>query len=274
MAEEKLVTKADLRAAALRHNLTLQLSWNYERMQALGFAWSMIPILKKIHKNKDDYFAALKRHMVFYNTQPTMSSLIFGAVCAVEEQEQGEVGDSLKVALMGPLAGIGDTIVSILTRPIVGVFAASFALSGSLVGPLLFLLMGFFWYWIRWPLFWLGYSQGINVATEVAQGGRIQQTTAMASIMGVTVIGGFVPSILAKVISPLKFTQSVTGTDGNVVSKVIEIQGILDSILPYMLPIAVTAIAYWMLTKLKWKPLKVLGALAIVSFVLSIIGVL
>lgn len=274
MAEEKLVTKADLKAAALRHNLTLQISWNYERMQALGFAWSMIPILKKIYKDKDSYWAALKRHMVFYNTQPTLSSIIAGAACALEEQEQGEVADSLKVALMGPLAGIGDTIVSILTRPIVGVFAASFALSGSLMGPLLFLLLGFFWYWVRWPMFWFGYNQGINVATEVAQGGRIQQTTIMASIMGITVIGGFVPSILAKVTTPLKFMQNVTGADGKIVTKTIEIQGILDTILPYMLPIAVTALAYWMLTKLKWRPLKVLGALALLAFVFSIVGVL
>ncbi len=274
MADEKLVTKDDLKKAALRHNMSLQVSWNYERMQTLGFAWSIMPILKKVYKDKDSYWAAVKRHMVFYNTQPTMSSIIFGAACALEEQEQGEVADSLKIALMGPLAGIGDTIVSILTRPIVGVFAASFALSGSLMGPLLFLLLGFFWYWLRFPLFWFGYNQGINVATEVAQGGRIQQTTTMASIMGVTVIGGFVPSILAKVTTPLKFAQNVTGADGKVVSKTIEIQGILDTILPYMIPIAVTALAYWMLTRLKWKPLKVLCVLAAVAFVLAVVGVL
>ncbi len=271
---ENKVTTADLKKAAFRHNFTLQWSWNYERMQTLGFAYSMVPVLKKIYGTGHEFFQALQRHMVFYNTQPTMSSIIMGAACALEEQEQGEVADSLKVALMGPFAGIGDTVVSILTRPIVGVFAASFALSGSYTGVILMLLLGFFWYWTRTPLFWLGHREGINVATEVASGGRIQQITEIASIMGVTVIGGFVPSILASVKTPLKFSQNVTGADGKVVSKVIEMSTILDSILPYMVPLALVGIAYWMLFKLKWKPMKTLLALCVLTFVLSLVHVL
>lgn len=274
MAEENKVTTADLKKAAFRHNFTLQWSWNYERMQTLGFAYSMVPVLKKIYGTGHAFFEALNRHMVFYNTQPTMSSIVMGASCALEEQEQGEVGDSLKLALMGPFAGIGDTIVSILTRPIVGVFAASFALSGSYVGPILMLLLGFFWYFTRTPLFWLGHREGINVATEVASGGRIQQITEMASIMGITVIGGFIPSILAKVKTPLKFAQNVTGVDGKIVTKTILIQDILDTIFPYMIPVALVGLAYWMLFKLKWKPLRVLIVLCCIVFVLSVLKVL
>lgn len=274
MAEENKVTTADLKKAAFRHNFTLQWSWNYERMQTLGYAYSMVPVLKKIYGTGHEFFEALKRHMVFYNTQPTMSSIIIGASCALEEQEQGEVGDSLKIALMGPFAGIGDTIVSILTRPIVGVFAASFALSGSYLGPVLMLLLGFFWFWTRFPLFWLGHREGINVATEVASGGKIQQITEIASIMGITVIGGFVPSILAKVKTPLKFAQNVTGADGKVVSKVIEMSTILDTLLPYMIPLALVGVTYAMLYKMKWKPLKALLVLCGLTFVLSLVNVL
>lgn len=268
------VTEADLRAAAMRHNMTLQISWNYERMQALGFAWSIIPVLKKVYTNTHDLFEAIKRHMVFYNTHPSMSAVIFGAACAMEEQQQGDVADSLKVALMGPLAGIGDTLAGVLLRPIVGVFAASLALAGNPVGPLLMIALGVAWFLVRWPLFWFGYKRGINVALDMAQGGRIQQITDGASILGLTVVGGFVPSILAKVKTPLKITQAVTAPDGKVVSKVVELQSVLDKILPYMIPVAITALAYWMLHKLKWSPVKVLFALVVLGFALSALGIL
>ena len=90
------VTQADLRKAAWRHNVTLQWSWNYERMQALGYMWSILPILQRISRTKDELIANMQRHMGFYNTNPAVGSpIIFGATCALEEQNQGEVGDSL-----------------------------------------------------------------------------------------------------------------------------------------------------------------------------------
>jgi len=113
------------------------------------------------------YFAALKRHMVFYNTNPAIGSpTIFGAACALEEKKQPEVSDSLKVSLMGPFAGIGDTVMAILMKPIFAVFAASMALRGSTGGAWLMLALGFIWFYLMFPGFWLGYKQGLGWCTR------------------------------------------------------------------------------------------------------------
>lgn len=99
-----------LKKAMWRHLITLQWSWNYERMQALGYLYSMLPVINAVYKDKTERIAAMKRHLVFYNTNNYIGSpAIFGATVALEAQKEGEVVDSLKLGLMGPLAGIGDT---------------------------------------------------------------------------------------------------------------------------------------------------------------------
>src|SRR5215472_3095204 len=102
--------QATVNHAMWRHIITLQWSWNYERMQALGYCWSMLPIINKVYKTREERIAAIKRHLAFYNTNPQVGSPpIFGATVALEAQRQPELVDSLKVGLMGPMAAIGDT---------------------------------------------------------------------------------------------------------------------------------------------------------------------
>ena len=267
------VTHGDLVKAMWRHNLTLQFSWNFERMQALGFAWSIAPILKKVFPQKDEYFAALKRHMVFYNSNPNIGSpTIFGADCALEEKRQPEVGDSLKVALMGPFAGIGDTIVAILMKPIFAVFAASMALAGSVGGAWLMLLLGFIWFYVTFPGFWLGYKQGLGLVRQVSSG-TITRITDMASTAALFIMGGFIPSILASVKTPLEITKKVM-IEGKDVVQSIKIQDTFDKILPYMLPLALTFAVYWLLKKKHWTNLQVLLLLVAVSIILGAFKIL
>lgn len=268
------VTKADLTRAMWRHNISLQFSWNYERMQALGYLWSMLPVIQRISKTKEELIANMERHLVFYNTNPAVGSpVIFGASCAMEEKHQGEVGDSLKVALMGPLAGIGDTIQAILLRPIIAVMAASLALAGSVAGPIIFVIFGLFWFLFKVPQFWWGYRQGIGLVGEVTVGGRLDRVTEAATIMGLGVVGGFIPSIMAALTTPLKFARSVT-VDGAATEKVVQVQPVLDQILPYMLPVVVVGFAYWLLKSRKQSPLKVLLWLTLLAFALSFAGIL
>lgn len=267
------VTRADLVNAMLRHNFTLQLSWNYERMQALGFAYSMMPILKKVYPNKDEYFAAIRRHLNFYNTNPSLGSpTIFGAACALEEQKQPEVADSIKIALMGPLAGIGDTIEAILLKPIFAVFAASMALSGNWFGAALMLILGFIYFYIMFPGFWLGYNQGINLV-KTAGSRALATITDLASMFALGVMGGFIPSILASVKTPLKFARSVT-IEGKAAQQVVEIQSILDQLLPYLIPIAFVFMVYWLLRSRKWSILQVLFLLVAIGIVCGALGIL
>lgn len=268
------VTEKDVRRAMWRHILTLQWSWNYERMQALGWLWSMLPILQKVHRDPESLKEAMRRNIAFYNTNPQIGSpLIFGAAVAMEEQGQGEVGDSLKVALMGPLAGIGDTIQAILLRPILAVIAASLAMSGSVAGPVIMILFGLAMIAVMPPQFWLGYRQGVGLVHQMAAGGAIERLTEAATVLGLTVIGGFIPSIMAGVKTPVKFVRSVT-VGGQVTEKTIELQAVLDQILPYMIPVLVTAFAYWLLRGLRLSPAKTLLVLTVVAFVLSALHIL
>src|SRR5450756_2352347 len=267
------VTHGDLVNAMWRHNLTLQLSWNYERMQALGFAWSIAPILKKVFPKKDEYFAALKRHMVFYNTNPAIGSpTIFGADCALEEKRQPEVGDSLKVSLMGPFAGIGDTVMAILMKPIFAVFAASLALQGNAGGAWLMLFLGFFWFFLMFPGFWLGYRQGLGLVRQVSSG-AITRITDMASTAALFIMGGFIPSILGGVKTPLEITKEVM-IEGKEVVQSVKIQDSFDKILPFMLPLAVTFCVYWLLKKKHWTNLQVLLLLVVAGIILGAFKIL
>lgn len=267
------VTRGDLVNAMWRHNLTLQLSWNYERMQALGFCWSIMPILRKVYPNKDDYFAAIKRHLNFYNTTPMIGSpTIFGAACALEEQKQPQAVDDIKVALMGPFAAIGDTIVAILMKPIFAVFAAGMALNGNWFGAILMLILGFIWFYVMFPGFWLGYNQGKNLVQTV--GSKFLTTFSnLASMAALIVVGGFIPSILGSVKTPIQFIKSLV-VEGQTVQQVVNIQSILDSILPYMIPLALVFFVYWLLKTRRWTILKVLLLLVVIAIVLGALKIL
>ena len=267
------VTRGDLVNAMWRHNLTLQLSWNYERMQALGFCWSIMPILRKVYPNKDDYFVAIKRHLNFYNTTPMIGSpTIFGAACALEEQKQPQAVDDIKVALMGPFAAIGDTIVAILMKPIFAVFAAGMALNGNWFGAILMLILGFIWFYVMFPGFWLGYNQGKNLVQTV--GSKFLTTFSnLASMAALIVVGGFIPSILGSVKTPIQFTRSLV-VEGQTVQQVVNIQSILDSILPYMIPLALVFLVYWLLKTRRWTILKVLLLLVVIAIVLGALKIL
>jgi mannose/fructose/N-acetylgalactosamine-specific phosphotransferase system component IID len=268
------IPRSVIRSAMWRHLITLQWSWNYERMQALGYLYSMLPVIDAVYKTKEDRIAAMQRHLVFYNTNPQVGSPpIFGSTVALETQREGGVVDSLKVGLMGPLAGIGDTVQAILYRPIVAVIAASLALSGSYLGPFLMFLSGIAWTVLMIPLFWFGYRQGIGVAREVSEGGRLARITEMVTIMGMVVIGGFIPSIMAKIQTPIKYVQTVS-IQGQTHTQSVALQATLDQIIPFLLPVFFVALAYWLLRGLKLSAVWVLVILFVVGFVLSLLGIL
>lgn len=263
-----------VRKAMWRHLITLQWSWNYERMQALGYLYSMLPVINAVYKSKAERIAAMKRHLVFYNTNPQVGSPpIFGATVALEGQRQGEAVDSLKVGLMGPFAGIGDTIQAILFRPILAVFAASLALGGNYFGPALIFLSGIFWTLLMIPLYYFGYRQGVGVVKEVSSGGRLSRLTDMVTMMGMIVIGGFVPSIMATVKTPLTYVQKVV-VQGKVVTESVAVQSTLDKIVPYLLPVVFVAFAYWLLRGLKLNAVWVLIILAAIAFACGAFGIL
>lgn len=115
MAEKVTLSKKERLSVALRSTF-LQGSWNYERMQNGGWAFSIIPAIKKLYKTDEERAEALKRHLEFFNTHPYVASPVIGVTLALEEERANgaEVDDAaiqgVKVGMMGPLAGVGDPV--------------------------------------------------------------------------------------------------------------------------------------------------------------------
>ena len=139
--------KNDIRKAWLIYYLGAELSSSYERLQSLIFCASMTPIIKKLYHTKEEQAEALKRHLNFFNTEATFGSMIQGIAIAMEEQKSlGEnISDSsitgIKTGLMGPLAGIGDSIIWAAIMPLLIALFIPFAANGSAMGGIMPLIL-------------------------------------------------------------------------------------------------------------------------------------
>lgn len=157
MSENKVTLDKKIRRSVMWRSMFLQGSWNYERMQNGGWAYSLIPALKKLYPSGEEAKEALKRHLEFFNTHPYVAAPIIGVTLALEEERANgaDIDDAaiqgVKVGMMGPLAGIGDPVFWFTVRPIVGAIAASLATGGSIIAPLFFFIV---WNAIRIAFLW------------------------------------------------------------------------------------------------------------------------
>ncbi len=244
------LTKGDIWSMFFRSNFLLG-SFNFERMQSIGFCVTLIPAIKRLYSKKEDQAEALKRHLEFFNTQPFIAAPIMGITAAMEEQKANgaPIDDasisSVKVGLMGPLAGVGDPIFWGTARPVIAAIGAGIALTGSIVGPLIFfvlfnaLRLATLWFGINY-----GYKKGTEIVTDVS-GNKLAKLTECASILGLFVMG----SLVAKWTSinvPLVISR-ITGADGKVVINTVQSQ--LDSLLPAALPLLLTFLCMKLLKK-------------------------
>lgn len=268
---DRRLTDQDLRRAYRRYFWSSQVSWNYERMQGLGFAYAMEPVLRRLYPDAHDYALGLQRHMQFFNTSVLVGGpLILGSAIAMEEARSPESAESTKVALMGPLAGIGDTLVFALYNSIVFTIGASLALQGNWLGPAFAMVMVLVPYALvrRWQ-FRLAYREGKRLVARFAVG-TLDRLSQGATVLGFVVLGGFIP-LIVKVVTTLTYRQTTT-VDGEQVTQTVPIQDRLDDLLPHLLPVLVTAAAYLLLTKARLKPVLVIGIFVVVGVTLGWLG--
>ena len=310
MADKKVtLSKNDRLAVWFRHQY-LQGSWNYERMQNGGWCFSMIPAIKKLYPNKDDQIAALKRHMEFYNTHPYVSSPVIGVTLALEEDRANgaPVEDAaiqgVKVGMMGPLAGVGDPVFWFTLRPLLGALGAGLAMSGNIMGPILFFVL---WNVIRLAFEWytqeFGYKLGTSITKDLS-GGLMGKITEGASILGMFVIGSLVqrwvsisfapevssvpldegayidPSALDAVAQSDGVGAAILkalGDQANGLSlsatNVTTLQQNLDSLIPGLAAVGVTLLCCWLLKK-KVSPIVIIIGMFIVGIVGHVVGLL
>ena len=230
---EKKLTQSDIRGVFIRSNL-FQGSWNFERMQALGFCFSMVPAIRRLYpENNDARKQAIKRHLEFFNTHPYVAAPVLGVTLAMEEQRANgaEIDDGaingIKVGLMGPLAGVGDPVFWFTVRPILGALGASLALGGSILGPILFFVA---WNVIRMAFEWytqeFGYKVGSSIAKDLG-GGMMGKITEGASILGMFIIGALVQRWVSISFTPI--VSQITQQDGSYIDWS-QIQGNADGI--------------------------------------------
>ena len=303
--EKIQLTKKERLSVAMRHQF-LQGSWNYERMQNGGWAFSIIPAIKKLYPNKEDQIEALKRHLEFYNTHPYVSAPVMGVTLALEEERANgaQVDDAaiqgVKVGMMGPLAGVGDPVFWFTLRPILGALGASFALSGSIMGPLLFFVA---WNVIRIAFLWYTQEFGYKVGTSIAQdmsGGILGKITSGASILGMFIIGSLVQRWVSISFTPVVSTVKQSagafidwaklpsgadgiksaleqfaslGANGLNEDKVTTLQQNLDQLIPGLSALLLTLLCCWLLRK-KVSPIVIIVALFIIGVLARVAGIM
>ena len=250
MSEKKL-TNADIRNIYTRSTFLLG-SFNFERMQSMGFCVSMIPVIKRFYSNKDDQAAALKRHLEFFNTQPWVASPIIGVTAAMEQERANGAKDiddaaisGVKVGLMGPLAGVRDPIFWGTLRPVLAALGAGLAITGHWLGPLLFFIgINLCRSLTRWYGFKYGYEKGTEIVNDMG-GGRLQKLTQGASILGLFVMGSLV-SKWTSINIPLELSRYKNQMGEEVVTTV---QSVLNDLLPGLAALLLTFFCMYLLRK-------------------------
>lgn len=243
---------------------------NYIRMQGMGYAWTIKPLLKKIYKNEEEYYEALKRNSMFFNTTPQMAPFIMGLTLSMEEENANSEGEfdadsinAVKVGLMGPFAGLGDSFFSGTLRIIATGIGLGLAQAGNILGPILFLLVynipGFF---IRYYGGVLGYKLGSKYIREATESGLLQSITKAASIMGLMMVGSMSYQMVK---FSTTFQANIGGSD-------FELQKVLDSIMIGILPLSAVLVCFVLLSK-RVKPMYILFGIIILGIVLTFIGI-
>ena len=256
-ATNQVITKKDLNKMVWR-SLLLQASFNYERMQAAGWLYSILPGLKKIHKNKHDLSESMKSHMEFFNTHPFLVNIIMGIVLAMEEKKQNRnTIRAIRVAMMGPLGGIGDALFWLTLLPICVGIGASLGQDGNPMGAVIFLLIfNVVHFGLRFGLMHYGYNVGTNAISSLKE--NTKKVAHAASIVGLTVVGALIASFV-------KLETNLVIHAGQ--AKIALQKDLLDKVMPNILPLAYTLLMYYLLKK-GLSPVK----LIIITVIVGIIG--
>ncbi|MDB4900934.1 MAG: hypothetical protein JWQ63_215 [Mucilaginibacter sp.] len=260
------LTKGDIRNIFFR-SLTLEANFNFETWQNTGFAFSIIPALKRLYTNKEDMAKALKRHLQLFNTSPYGSTLVFGITAAMEEQNSGDPDfddesiSSVKLGLMGPLAGVFDSLFWGTFKVIAAGVGTSLAIKGNILGPVIFILIfNIPHLLLRYNLTFWGYNAGTKFLRNLAKSNVMDKLTTGASILGLMVVGAM-PATLMAITTPITIGSSKSA---------ITVQGILDQIVPAIIPLGLTFLVYYFVRK-NVKTTYLLLGLLVLGFVGSMI---
>ena len=215
-------------------------NYNYERLQGTGFAHAMTPIIRRLYTTEDEIRAALKRHLVFFNTEPNFGNVVHGTVIAMEEQRANGAAidddaiNSVKSGLMGPMAGIGDTLSQSTITPILlalGIGIAGGTASGTAVptlsgatgnplGAIIYMvLVSIVIVTIGYTAWMQGYARGRSFVTEILRSGTIDRVLVGAGVLGNMVLGALAANFVVVNLAP---TVNIAGAQMNLQAAIID----------------------------------------------------
>ena len=266
------ITKKDLMKVFWRTQI-FQLSWNFERFQNLCYCFAIYPILKKLYKTKEELYTAVKVHLEYYNSHPYFASAILGVNIAMEEAKaNGETIDErditeVKIALMGPFAGIGDPVFWGTIRPMMAAIGAGIASTGDVVGAILFFaLINSVRFFMRYNVLMTSYKRGVSMISQLKN--FMPKVKNIMTVLSYTIIGGLVAKWTSINVSFVLYSYV---KDGKLVKATVQQQ--LDGIMPNLLPLLLTFFIYWLLKK-KISPLLCMIGLMLLGIVGYGLGIL
>ncbi len=264
--QQKKLTKGDLIKTFLLWETQTEVCLSYERLMSLGFCISMSPVINRLYDTKEERAEAMKRHLVFFNTENNWGAFIPGIVASMEEDRANglpitdELINNIKIGLMGPLAGIGDTITQGLVKVVLLAITVNMALDGYYFAPIVyFLLYGAYILLTGYFTFTQGYSVGKKVLDKITDPNILHKLTDCLGLVGMTIAGAMI-------------INNVT-IETSLVVKEVEIQSLLNDIAPNLLGVIATLGIFHFLRK--GTPVwKIIIALFVIGFACYFLGVL
>ncbi|AHF75182.1 PTS system mannose/fructose/sorbose family IID component [Sodalis praecaptivus] len=267
----KEITEKDVKNSWLYYYIVAEMGISYERLQALGFTTGILPILQKLYPDPEDLKLAIKRHLVFYNTEAVFGAPINGIVIAMEEQKAkgADIDDDtitgIKTGLMGPMAGIGDSIDWATLKPIIFGLAVTLSANGSILGAFFLLLLPIIQIVVGRKLAAYGYRAGQASIREILQSGHIRMLITGASTLGLFMMGAL-SSTYVKLSTPLQFSFGEQ-------NKPFVLQQVIDNIVPGILPLLAVFGIYWWLVKRNQNFTIIMILIVAISIIGALLGI-
>ena len=239
----------------------LQASFNYERMQACGWLWGILPGLKKIHTNKEDLKASMAHNLDFLNTHPFLVTFVMGIVLSLEQNKVDTATiRSVRISAAGPLGGIGDALFWLTLVPIVGGITANLALEqASILGAVIFLVVfNVVQFAIRYFLMHWSYNLGTSAVGMLTSNAK--EFTRAASILGIFTVGALIAN------------YGSTSLRIAIADPAINVQSLLDGIMPKLIPLLITCGLYALIKK-GWTPIKCIVLILVCGIAGTALGI-
>jgi mannose/fructose/N-acetylgalactosamine-specific phosphotransferase system component IID len=236
-----------------------------EHMQTFGYLASMLPIVEDLYDNKDDQKRSMNTYTAFFNTEPQIGALVVGITAGLEEaraNQSGEVDDEtingLRAGLMGPLAGIGDSLIVGTLIPILLGVSMGLSSGGSPIGAIFYIVVwNLLAYFGMKFAYYKGYELG-GKAVEFLVGPVGNSLRKAIGCLGAMVIGAVAASWV-----PITTAISLKNANGK---EYLNLQNQLDGVYPGLLTGVFIVFCWWLMAKKNISPIKVMLLLVVIAF--------